>query len=91
MRSSLVAQKVKDLALSLQWFGLLLWCKFNPWLRNFHRPQAQPKEKGRMPPMAQLKLVQQKASSFSNTWKGINGMRCVYSKGGFGHKNTSPC
>ena len=24
-------QRVKDLALSLQWRGLLLWCKFNPW------------------------------------------------------------
>ena len=35
--SSLVAQWVKDLALSL------LWCQFDPW--NFHRLQVQPKKK----------------------------------------------
>ena len=23
----------------------LLWLEFNPWARNFHRPQAQPKKK----------------------------------------------
>ena len=27
-----VAQQVKDLALSLQWLGLLLRCRFDPWL-----------------------------------------------------------
>ena len=35
-RSSLVAQWVKDLALSLQRPGLLLWLWFNPWSRNSH-------------------------------------------------------
>ena len=35
--SSLVAQGVKDLVLPL------LWCWFDPWSRNFHMPQAQPK------------------------------------------------
>ena len=30
-RNSLVVQWVKDPALSLQWLGLLLWCRFNPW------------------------------------------------------------
>ena len=29
-------QWVKDLALSLQWLGSLLWHGFNPWLRNFY-------------------------------------------------------
>ena len=29
-RNSLVDQQVKDLALSLQWLGLLLWCSFEP-------------------------------------------------------------
>lgn len=29
--SSLVALWVKGLALSLQWLGLLLWHRFNPW------------------------------------------------------------
>ena len=36
--SSLVAQWVKDLALSL------LWCEFDPWSRNFCMWQAQPKK-----------------------------------------------
>lgn len=30
--SSLVVQQVKDLALSLQQLGLLLWHEFDPWL-----------------------------------------------------------
>lgn len=34
--SSLVAQWVRNLALSLRWPDSLLWCKFKPWLRNFH-------------------------------------------------------
>ena len=40
-----MAQWVKDLALSLQWLGPLLWCGFNPWPRNFHMPWAWPKKK----------------------------------------------
>ena len=31
-----MAQQTKDPALSLQPLGLLLWCGFNPWPRNFH-------------------------------------------------------
>lgn len=30
-KSSLVAQQVKDLVLSLLWLRLKLWCGFNPW------------------------------------------------------------
>ena len=37
--SSLVAQQVKDPALSLPWLG------FSPWPGNFSMPQAQPKSK----------------------------------------------
>ena len=37
------AQGVKHPALSLQWLGLLLRQRFNPWPRNFHMSQAQPK------------------------------------------------
>ena len=40
-----MAEWVKDLALSLQWLGLLLWCMFEPWLGNFHMPWTQPKKK----------------------------------------------
>ena len=41
---SLVVQWVKDLSLSLQWHGLLLGDGFDPWPRNFHMPQVQPKK-----------------------------------------------
>ena len=44
-RHSLVAQCVEDLSLSLQQHGLLLWCKFDPWPRNFHRPAKKKKKK----------------------------------------------
>ena len=32
--------QVKNLAMSLQWLGSLLWCGFNPWPRNFYMPHA---------------------------------------------------
>ena len=32
--SSLLALWVMDLALSLLWLRSLLWCRFDPWLRN---------------------------------------------------------
>ena len=35
-----MAQWVKDPALSLLWFGSLLWYRFHPWLRNFCMPRA---------------------------------------------------
>ena len=34
--SSLVAQQVKDLVMSLQWLGLLPWCRFDLWPQNLH-------------------------------------------------------
>ena len=34
--------EVKDLALSLVWLGSLLWCRFDPWPRNFCMPRACP-------------------------------------------------
>ena len=43
IRSSLVAQQVKDLALSLAL--VQLWCKFDPWPGNFCKPQVQQKKK----------------------------------------------
>ena len=39
-----MVQRVKDLALSLQQLGSLLWCGFDPWHGNFHLLQAQPKK-----------------------------------------------
>ena len=35
MGGSLVAQQVKDPALSLQWLQFLLWRGFDPWPGNF--------------------------------------------------------
>ena len=40
-----MAQEVKDPVLSLQWLGSLLLYGFDPWPRNFHMLQMQPKEK----------------------------------------------
>ena len=52
-----MVQCVKNLALSLQWLGLLLWCGFDPWPKNFHMPQAQPeKESERVRERAPIKL-----------------------------------
>ena len=41
-RSSLVAQQVKDLALSVLWLGSLLWHGLDPRPWNFHVLQVQP-------------------------------------------------
>ena len=40
-----MAQQVKDLTLSLQQLGSLLWNEFDPWPRNFHMLQERPKKK----------------------------------------------
>lgn len=44
-RSSLVAQRIKDLALSLHWLGSLLWLGLDPWPGKFHMPRAWQKER----------------------------------------------
>ena len=40
-----MAQRVKDLALSLIWLGSLLWRSFDSRPENFHMLQEQPKNK----------------------------------------------
>ena len=40
-----MAQRVKDLVLSLPWLWLQLWLGFHPWSGNFCKLQAQPKKK----------------------------------------------
>ena len=40
-----MAQWVKDLVLLLQWLGLLLWHRFDPWPMKFHMPWMQTKKK----------------------------------------------
>ena len=42
-RSSLVAQQVKGLVLSLQWLGSLLWRWMDSWPANIHMVWAWPK------------------------------------------------
>ena len=37
-------QQGKDLALSLLWLWLPLWCVFDPWPRNFRISLARPKK-----------------------------------------------
>ena len=44
-QSSLVAQQVKNLALSMPWRGSLQRCRFDPWPRNFCILWVQPKKK----------------------------------------------
>ena len=39
-----VAQRFKDLAVPQLWHRLQLWLRFNPWPRNFHKPQVWPKK-----------------------------------------------
>ena len=59
--NSLVAKWVKELALSLLGFRSLLWHRFNPWPRNFHMPQVQPKNK---------KLKRKKCRVTGDKWVG---------------------
>ena len=42
VQSSLVVQRVKDPALSLQWLRSLLWPRFSPWPGNFHMQRVRP-------------------------------------------------
>ena len=43
-----MAQWVKDLVLSLQWFRLLLWLSIDPWPGTFHTTgAAKNKKRGR--------------------------------------------
>ena len=42
-----MVQQVKDLVVSLQWLGLLLWSGFDPWPGNSHMPWAWLKKKKR--------------------------------------------
>lgn len=46
VRSSLVSQWIKDLALSLQWLRSLLWCRFNPWPWKFFQTEERGEQSG---------------------------------------------
>ena len=86
--SSPLAQWVKDLVLSLLWLRSLLWRRFDPWLRNFHIPPGQPKnrkekeeegeEEKKMSPMSDRGPVSCKESETNTQEKnlGIFGKSC---------------
>ena len=42
-----MVQWLKDLALSMQWLGWLLWCEFGSRPGNLHMPQVWQKKKKR--------------------------------------------
>ena len=44
--SSLVAQRVEDLVLSLQWLGALLWHTFHPWRGDLPHAAGVAKKEG---------------------------------------------
>ena len=54
---SLVAQRVKDPALSLPWLWSLLWQVFDPWPRNFHIPWVWPKKEKKNRAVSQVHVV----------------------------------
>ena len=65
-----MVQQIKDPALSLQGLRLLLWRKFDRWLRNFHMPRVKPKREknaykreGKYRQQAHLKQLQLKMVS----------------------------
>ena len=73
--SSLVAQWVKDLALSLLWLGSLMWCGFHPWPGNFCTLWEQPKKKKKK---KEKKEKEKKALPVhGHTIKRTNGSRSI--------------
>ena len=94
-RSSLVLQQVKNLVLSLQQLGLLLWQEFYPWPRIFHTSWSQlptPTKKKKKYKEIILKVVKKRNYIQGNIQQisqqkifktGENGMsHSKYSKGG---------
>ena len=49
-----MVQQVKDLALSLQWLGSLLWLGFYPWPGNFYMLWTQ-----QTPPQKKIKKLKE--------------------------------
>ena len=72
--SSLVAQQVKDLALSL------LWLRFNLWPRNFHRQRQEKKKK-------KDKCVNGKVNK---VWPGALALKQLWAQRGWGTVRTQP-
>ena len=53
-----MVQLVRYPVLSLQWLGLLLWLRFNPWLGKFHKPQHSQEKKKRLEYIFIFKIFQ---------------------------------
>ena len=67
--SFLVAQPAKDPALSWQWLRSLLWCRFDPWPGNIHKPQAQPKKQTKKSLFWIGERIHFTCVSFKASWK----------------------
>ena len=67
VRSSLVAQRVKDPGLSVLWLRSLLWPGFAPWLQNF-RIQKKKKKKERK---KERKKEKEKKKEFRTLYFGM--------------------
>ena len=67
-----MAQKVKDLVLSLLWLELQLWCGFSPWPWNFHMLGVKQKKKKKkilhFSPYASKCLKRQASLFLERTW-----------------------
>ena len=70
--SSLVAQQVKDLAVSL------LWLRRNPWARNFHvQPKKKKRERERERKLQVLgdRSVRSPKPNMAQGWEGKKGQK----------------
>ena len=63
-----MAQRVKDLVLSLQRLSLL-WCGFDPWLGNFHLIQVWPKKEREKENHSHVRCPQNACFSFGQNRK----------------------
>ena len=67
-----MAQWVKDLALSPQQLGSLLWQGFDLWPRNFHMPHAQSKREKDAHPSSVFSLSTSCVpGTVLGTWAGL--------------------
>ena len=67
--------QVKELVLSLQWCGSLLWGTFEPWPENFHmleiRPRKREKEKEKKEKEEKKKEKRRKEGRKEGRKKGV--------------------
>ena len=62
---------VKDSALLLLWLRSLLWCRFDPWTRNFYMPWERQKKKKKKFHLPQHQIIPRNK---------LKGMKYKYTK-----------